>query len=280
MIDTPRKAADMNSELEVGARPVDGQRATESPPSSEGPIPQPTVASAPAPQQKETDDKSSGRSEPDDSVAKPFYQGFKAGDTDPLVDVVIKEILVKTDAYIVYIDRDLVLHWHWNETVDSNRAAPILNRASELQAKSEFLRQTLRNRDLISARRLIGEGLVVMFSTQDQTYANAALDTAEKFITQIGTETSRGWYFVPFFIFFAVSAVIGLILYRHGQMRGDGSVHFDGHWQRTHSMRTKRRAFPSPSRSFTSVYDRLRCGALRLAGGVRQHCRRISKSRQ
>src|SRR5258708_5441032 len=95
----------------------------------------------------------------------------------------------------------------------------MFNGASELQAKSEFLRQTLRSRDLINARRLIGEGLVVMFSTKDQTYANAALDTAEKFITQIGRETSRGWYFVPFFIFFAVSVVIGLILYRHGQMR-------------------------------------------------------------
>ena len=219
MIDTPGQAAEMNSESEVSARPVDGQRATESTPSSEGPIPQPTVAQAPAPQQKEPDDKPSEPSPPGASFAKPFYQDFKAGDTDPLVDVVIKEVLIRTDAYIVYIDRDFVLHWHWNETVDSNRAAPIFNRASELQAKSEFLRQTRRSRDLINARRLIGEGLVVMFSTKDQTYANAALDTAEKFITQIGRETSRGWYFVPFFIFFAVSVVIGLILYRHGQMR-------------------------------------------------------------
>lgn len=210
---------DTNTELEISARPVDGQRATEAPPSSEGPIPEPTVAPAPAAQQKEPGDKPSGSSQADASVAKPFYQGFKAGDTDPLVDVVIKEVLIKTDAYIVYIDRDLIVRWHWSDTVDANRAAPIFNRAGELLAKSEFLRQTVRNRDLINARRLIGEGLVVMFSTQDPTYANAALDTAEKFITQIGTETSRGWYFVPFFFFFAVSVVTGLILYRHGQMR-------------------------------------------------------------
>ncbi len=103
--------------------------------------------------------------------------------------------------------------------VDPNCFAPIFNRVGELQAKSEFLRQTSRKRDLVSARRLIGEGLVVMFCTQNQAYANAALDTAEKFITQIGRETSRAWYFGPFFLFFAVSVAIGLVLYRHGQMR-------------------------------------------------------------
>jgi hypothetical protein len=58
-----------------------------------------------------------------------------------------------------------------------------------------------------------------MFCTENPVYANAALDTAEKFISQVGRETSRGWYFVPFFIFFAVSVLIGLILYRHGHMR-------------------------------------------------------------
>ena len=57
-----------------------------------------------------------------------------------------------------------------------------------------------------------------MFATQNQAYANAALDTAEKFITQIGTETSRGWYFRPFFLLFAISAIAGLVVYRHGHL--------------------------------------------------------------
>ena len=85
---------DTNTELEISARPVDGQRATEAPPSSEGPILEPTVTPAPAAQQKEPGDKPSGSSQADASVAKPFYQGFKAGDTDPLVDVVIKAVVV------------------------------------------------------------------------------------------------------------------------------------------------------------------------------------------
>ena len=114
---------------------------------------------------------------------------------------------------------DLVLHWHWSTKVDSNSAAPIFNRACELQTKSEFLRQALRKRARYSARRLIGEGLVVMFCTQNPAHANEALDTAEKFIDQTGRETSRGWYFGPFFIFFAVSVLAGFVLYNHGHMR-------------------------------------------------------------
>jgi len=148
-----------------------------------------------------------------------FFREFKAGDTDPLVGVKVKEVLVKAETYIVYLDQDLVLHWHWNAVLDSNLAIPIFNRAGELQAKSEFLRQTLRKRDLMNARRLIGQGLVVMFCTQNQAYANAALDTAEKFISQIGTETSRVWYFGPFFILFSASVLIGLILYNYVQMQ-------------------------------------------------------------
>jgi hypothetical protein len=58
-----------------------------------------------------------------------------------------------------------------------------------------------------------------MFCTGSPVYANAALDTAEKFISQVGRETSRGWYFGPFFVFFAISVLIGLLLYRHGHMR-------------------------------------------------------------
>ena len=204
----------MDTELQVVARPVDGRGVVEALPVA---VPQTTVSPAPLPEG--LTEHLPKPAQPIAPVDKTSYQDFKAGDTDPLADVVIKEVLIKADAYIVYIDQDLILHWHWNAAMDSNQAVPIFNRAGELLAKSEFLRQTSRKRDLISARRLIGEGLVVMFCTQNQTYANAALDTAEKFITQIGRETSRVWYFGPFFIFFVVSVLSGMLLYRHGSMR-------------------------------------------------------------
>jgi hypothetical protein len=45
------------------------------------------------------------------------------------------------------------------------------------------------------------------------------LDTAEKFIDQTGRETSRGWYFGPFFIFFSLSVASGLVLFFNGQVQ-------------------------------------------------------------
>jgi hypothetical protein len=171
----------------------------------------------------EQQSKQAGRAAPEAAV-KPIApvensQDFKAGERDPLAGVRIKEVLVKTESYIVYIDEDLGLHWRGRQALDSSAAQPIFSQAGELQARSEFLRQTFHKRNLLSARRLIGEGLGVMFSTRDPAYAKAALDTAEKFITQRGRETSRGWYFGPFFVFFAVSVLAGFVLYRHGHMR-------------------------------------------------------------
>ena len=55
---------------------------------------------------------------------------------------------------------------------------------------------------MISAKSLIGEGVIQLFSIKNEAKANAALDTAEKFIDQRGTEVSRVWYFLPFSILF------------------------------------------------------------------------------
>jgi hypothetical protein len=211
--------SDDNADHNLIAQAVDGFTAVATRRPAETTVPQTTVLPGTTPLPEEL---SQHIEAPEKQSATPgkktSYQDYNAGDTDPLVGANIKEILIKGDSYFVYIDQDLILRWHWNASIDPNIAAPIFNRACELQAKSEFLRQTRRERDLTSARRLTGEGLVIMFSTQNQQYANAALDTAEKFITQIGTETSRGWYFGPFFILFAISIVAGLILYRQGHM--------------------------------------------------------------
>jgi hypothetical protein len=144
------------------------------------------------------------------------YASLKVGDIDPRLGVKIKEILLVNGLCIVYIDQELSLQWYWRFALDPKVAARIFNRAGDLEAKAQFLRylKTPKEdqntpRDLLSAVRLIGEGVVELFSTQDLTYANAALDTADKFITQRGREISRSWYFVPFLGFFAAS-IIGM----------------------------------------------------------------------
>jgi hypothetical protein len=127
--------------------------------------------------------------------------------------VIIKEILFVNDHCIVYIDEGFCLQWYWCFDLDAKAAAPVFNRAGELEARAQFLRHQKKQRDLLSALRLIGEGVVELFSTKDITYAIAALDTADKFVTQRAREISRRWYFIPFLIFFATSAFVILVSY-------------------------------------------------------------------
>jgi hypothetical protein len=142
------------------------------------------------------------------------YTSFRVGQVDPSMGVKIKEILRVNDCFIVYIDEKFSLQWYWNLPLDADIAAKVFNRAGDLEARTQFLRQKEdQEENLTSALRLIGEGVVELFSTKDVTYANAALDTADKFITQRSREVSRRWYFIPFLIFFAVSALVILVSY-------------------------------------------------------------------
>ena len=142
------------------------------------------------------------------------YTSFRVGQLDPSMGVKIKEILRVNDCFIVYIDEKSALQWYWDFPLDADIAAKVFNRAGDLEARTQFLRQKEdQEENLISALRLIGEGVVELFSTKDVTYANAALDTADKFITQRAREVSRRWYFIPFLIFFAISALVILVSY-------------------------------------------------------------------
>jgi hypothetical protein len=163
------------------------------------------------------------------------FASLSVGMTDPIFGVKIKEILLVTDHSIVYIDHLFSLQWHCcSDTLTAKVAAPIFNRAGDLEAKAQFLRHVKKPRedhkkspeeeekslegltiprDLLSALRLIGQGVVELFSTKDPNYANAALDTADKFITQRAREISRRWYFSPFLGFFTISALVVLVSY-------------------------------------------------------------------
>jgi hypothetical protein len=137
------------------------------------------------------------------------YTSLKVGDIDRQMGVKIKEILFVNESCIVYIDEQLALQWYWSLSLPPE-SATIFNRAADLEARAQFLRHQKQKEDLQSAIRLIGEGVFELFSTGDHTYANTAMDTADKFISQRSREVSRGWYFGPFLGFFVIS-IIGLL---------------------------------------------------------------------
>jgi hypothetical protein len=142
------------------------------------------------------------------------YMSFRVGLRDPNMGVEIKEILLRNDSCIVYIDANYTLQWYWDFNLNAEAAAKIFTRAGDLEARIQFLRGKSDQEDnLLSALRLIGEGVVELFTTNGIIYADAALDTAEKFVTQRAREVSRRWYFIPFLIFFAISALVILLSY-------------------------------------------------------------------
>jgi hypothetical protein len=148
------------------------------------------------------------------------YMSFKVGFVDPIMGVKIKEILLRNDSCVVYIDEKFTLQWYWSFALNTEAAAKIFTRVGDLEARIQFLREKKdqhenhENREnLLSALRLIGEGIVELFTTNGITYADAALETAEKFVTQRAREVSRRWYFIPFLIYFAISALVILVSY-------------------------------------------------------------------
>jgi hypothetical protein len=142
------------------------------------------------------------------------YLSLKVGQIDPSMGVKVKEILLRSKSCIVYIDEKFSLQWYWDFPLNAEMAAKTFNRAGDLEARIQFLRGKRGQEDnLLSALRLIGEGVVELFTTKGVTYADAALDTADKFVTQRAREVSRRWYFIPFLIFFAVSALVILVSY-------------------------------------------------------------------
>lgn len=130
----------------------------------------------------------------------------------PEMGVKIKEILFRNESCLVHVDEHLTLQWYWDFALKRDSAS-IFKRAAELEARAQFLRDRRRQDDLLSAVRLVGEGITELFSTRDSAYANAALDTADKFISQRSSEVSRGWYFGPFLVFFLISIVVLLLLH-------------------------------------------------------------------
>lgn len=142
------------------------------------------------------------------------YMSFKVGQVDPNMGVKILEILLRNESCIVYIDETFSLQWYWDFELNPETSAKVFNRAGDLEARIQFLKgRKGQKNNLLSALRLIGEGVVELFTTQGITYADAALDTAEKFVTQRAREISRRWYFIPFLIFFAISALVILVSY-------------------------------------------------------------------
>src|SRR5258708_3737000 len=103
------------------------------------------------------------------------YMSFNVGQIDPNMGVGILEILLRNESCIVYIDETFSLQWYWDFALNPETSAKVFNRAGDLEARIQFLKRRKGQKDnLLTGLRLIGEGVMELFTTHGITYADAA----------------------------------------------------------------------------------------------------------
>jgi len=139
------------------------------------------------------------------------FMDFNEGEEYTGIGRKITELVMKTHNFIVFVDEYGGVQWGYSEVnVGADDYSIVSNRVAELETRSRFLRidakcpegtdMTIHQHALLSARRLIAEGMSRLLDSGSLEAAQGILDTAEKWITQRSLAYSRQWMLVPFSI--------------------------------------------------------------------------------
>ncbi|WP_175957851.1 hypothetical protein [Burkholderia sp. BCC0405] len=135
----------------------------------------------------------------------PPHYALKAGDLDPELNLVIKEIVLCTEKFIVYLAEDDSIQWR---TTDSHQAAShlgqVLNWVSSLEARAHFLKGTPQ---FLNIRRNIAEILARGLDDYPLEYPRSKYREVSKEIAARNKELSWSWYFSAAYGVTAVCAI-------------------------------------------------------------------------
>lgn len=138
---------------------------------------------------------------------------LKPGDLVPQLGVRLDEVLLNDRKVLVFIDGHDNLQWLFTEQAPDS--AWIYARVAELEARCEFFKHRgllpCRLKGLIqkwapphscdtsqrSAKRFIGQGVIIMLNGGTRAEAEAAFASAEAYILQRGREASLVWLHTP-----------------------------------------------------------------------------------
>ncbi|CAB3872101.1 hypothetical protein LMG26686_03020 [Achromobacter mucicolens] len=123
----------------------------------------------------------------------PAHYKLKAGDVDQELGKTIKDIVMCSESFIVYIDTDLYIQWHTTDAHDEvDYCGEVLNIVATLEAQSNFI----TDKDcLYSFRKRIGEGLARCLSGYPREISVTALDEVSTELRLRNKEVSWVWYF-------------------------------------------------------------------------------------
>ncbi len=136
---------------------------------------------------------------------------FCEGDIEPTLNKEIITLIMKTEDFIVYLDKDLFVEWSVNnkypkyhEDFDS-----VMNRMAHLETLSMTL---LTGSHLEPFRMLLGESVARVLD-QNGEEANCILDEAEKYQRLRSSEAARKWYFTSSFFTAAMCTLTAIIIW-------------------------------------------------------------------
>ena len=152
---------------------------------------------------------------------------LKDGGHDDALNKDIKEVVLVSDTFIVYIATDLSIQWRTTDAHEwVENSGDILNRVAVLETRSRFIKDTSA---LAAVRRQIAEGLVRCLDDQNVSGANVILNEAEGEIAARNKELAWSWYFqLAYKATLACAVAIGLLWLAREHVRpAIGSIGFE-----------------------------------------------------
>lgn len=151
---------------------------------------------------------------------EPRHFCLKAGDVDPELGKTIKEIVICSESFIVYVDTELYVQWY---TTDEHRepeyCGEVLNLVAKLEAQSNFIGEKAM---LFAYRKRIGEGLARCLSCYPKETALAALKEVASELRARNKEVSWIWYFqASYWVTLALAMVFVLCWLARDRLRAD-----------------------------------------------------------
>lgn len=159
--------------------------------------------------------------------ALPRHYNLKAGDIDQNLAKTVKEIVLCTEEFIVYIDTDLYVQWH---TTDEHKSpdycGDVLNMVASLEAQSGFIQDKAM---LLTIRKRIGEGLARCLDGHPKENSLAALKEVAAELRSRNKEVSWVWYFqAAYWVTLSLAVVFAVFwLFRAEVRSGIGTNAFE-----------------------------------------------------
>ena len=141
----------------------------------------------------------------------PPHYNLKAGDDDPELGKKIREIILSTEQFVVYIDEATTIQWRTTDDhKPSDHCGEVLNLVGTLEAQSAFLDG---RPSLFDYRRRIAEGLARCLDGHPKEASIAILNEVALELKARNKEVSWQWYFQSSYIVTVVLAALFVILW-------------------------------------------------------------------